>query len=58
MVAYSDKDFIVYVDVSKEGLGGVLTQEGHAMFYESQKLKYQKQNYVTHKLELLILRGG
>jgi hypothetical protein len=26
MVANPDKDFIVCVDVSKEGLGGVLTQ--------------------------------
>jgi len=38
-VADPDKDFIVYVDASKEGLGGVLTQEGHAICYEYQKLK-------------------
>jgi hypothetical protein len=35
----SDKDFTVYVDVSKEGLDGVLTQEEHAISYESLKLK-------------------
>jgi hypothetical protein len=34
-----DKDFTVCVDASKEGLGGVLTQEGHVIYYESQKLK-------------------
>jgi hypothetical protein len=34
-----DKDFIVCVDASKDGLGGVLTQEGHMICYESQKLK-------------------
>jgi hypothetical protein len=34
-----DKDFIVCVDASKEGLGGVLTQEGHIICYESRKLK-------------------
>ena len=34
-VAYPEKDFTVYVDTSKEGLGGVLTQEGHIIFYES-----------------------
>jgi hypothetical protein len=28
MVENPDKDFIVCVDVSKEGLGGVLTQPG------------------------------
>ena len=31
-----DKEFIVCVDASKEGLGGVLTQEGHVICYESQ----------------------
>jgi hypothetical protein len=37
-----DKDFIVCVDASKEGLGGVLTQEGYIICYESQKLKEHK----------------
>ena len=34
-VAEPDKEFIVYMDASKEGLGGVLTQEGHAICDES-----------------------
>jgi hypothetical protein len=34
-VADTDKDFIVCVDASKEGIGGVLTQEGHVICYES-----------------------
>ena len=34
-----DKDFTVCVDASKEGLGSVLLQEGHVIYYESQKLK-------------------
>jgi hypothetical protein len=34
-----DKYFTVCVDASKEGLGGVLTQEGHVICYESHKLK-------------------
>jgi hypothetical protein len=54
-VADLDKDFIVYVDVSKEGLGGVLTQEGHVIFYESQKLKEHERKYVTHDLELVVV---
>ena len=29
------KDFVVCTDASKEGLGGVLTQEGHVIYYES-----------------------
>jgi hypothetical protein len=47
-----DKDFTICVDVSKEGLGGVLTQEGHTFCYESRKLKEHEKNYVTHDLEL------
>ena len=51
-VADPDKDFTVCVDASKEGLGGVLTQEGNVICYESQKLKEHERNYVTHDLEL------
>jgi hypothetical protein len=34
-----DKDFTVYVNASKEGLGGFLNKEGHVICYESHKLK-------------------
>jgi hypothetical protein len=54
-VADPNKDFTVCMDVSKEGLGGVLTQEGHVIYYESRKLKEHEQNYVTHDLELAIV---
>jgi hypothetical protein len=54
-VADPDKDFTVYVDVSKEGLGCVLTQEGHIICYESQKLMENERNYVTHDLELVAI---
>ena len=47
-----DGDFIVGTDASKEGLGGVLLQNYHAIFYESQKLKEHEQNYPMHDLEL------
>ena len=48
-----DKDFVVCIDACNEGLGGVLTQEDHAIAYESRKLK-------NHKKELcnLWLRVG
>jgi hypothetical protein len=49
------KDFTFYVDVSKEGLGGLLMQDGHIIYYESRKLKEHEQNYVTHNLELAIV---
>ena len=51
-VAEPNKDFTVCVDTSKEGLGVVLTQEGHVICYESRKLKEHERNYVTHDLEL------
>jgi hypothetical protein len=51
-VADPDKDFTVCVNASKEELGGVLTQEGHVICYESRNLKEHKRNYVTHDLEL------
>jgi hypothetical protein len=54
-VADPDKDLTIYVDVSKDGLGGVLTQEGHVICYESWKLKEHEQNYVTHDLELAVV---
>ena len=46
------KDYTVCIYVSKEGLGGVLSQERYAVCYESCKLKDHEQNYVVHDLEL------
>ena len=48
-----EKDFTICVDTSKEGLGGVLTQKGHVICYESWKLKEHEWNYGTHDLELV-----
>jgi hypothetical protein len=36
-----------------QGIGGVLTQNGHVIFYESLKLKEHKRNYSTHDIELV-----
>jgi hypothetical protein len=44
------KHLTVCVDVSNEGLGVVLTQEGHVICYESWKLKEHEKNYVTRDL--------
>jgi hypothetical protein len=54
-VADLDKDFTICVDASKEGLDGVLTQEGIVICYESQKLKEHERNYMTHDLDLAAL---
>ena len=51
-VADPYKDYTVCTDASKEGLGGVLSQEGHVVCYESCKLKDHEQNYVVHDFEL------
>jgi hypothetical protein len=51
-IAYPNKDFLVCTDACKEGLGGVLTQEGHVICYESKKLNEHEVNYVTHDMEL------
>jgi hypothetical protein len=47
-----DKDYVACTDVCKEGLGGVLSQEGFVICYESQNLKEHEKNYATHDLEL------
>jgi hypothetical protein len=46
------KDYVVCIDACKEGLGGVLSQEGFVVCYEYRKLKEHEKNYATHDLEL------
>ncbi|XP_073041882.1 uncharacterized protein [Primulina eburnea] len=46
------KNFTVYSDASKGGLGCVLMQEGHVIAYASRQLKPYEHNYPTHDLEL------
>jgi hypothetical protein len=49
------KDFLVCTYACKEGLSGVLMQEGKVIFYESQKLNEHDKKYVTHYLELAVI---
>jgi hypothetical protein len=51
-IADPDNDFLVCKDACKEGLGGVLMQEGRVIFYASRKLNEHEINYVTHDIEL------
>ncbi|XP_073033805.1 uncharacterized protein [Primulina eburnea] len=46
------KNFTIYSDASKGGLGCVLMQEGQVIAYASLQLKPYEQNYPTHDLEL------
>jgi hypothetical protein len=51
-IADPNEDFIVCTDACNEGLGGVLSQDGFVICYESRKLKEHERNYATHDLEL------
>jgi hypothetical protein len=43
------------MDACKEGLCGVLTQNGRVISYESKKLKENEMNYSKHGLELVAI---
>jgi hypothetical protein len=51
-ISNPNENFVVCAYVCKEGLGGVLTQNGHVIGYESKKLKEHERNYATHDLEI------
>jgi len=46
------KEYTLYSDTLKNGLGCVLMQEDKVVAYASQQLKLYEQNYSTHDLEL------
>ncbi|GMJ04800.1 hypothetical protein HRI_004149200 [Hibiscus trionum] len=48
----SGKDFTVYSDASRSGLGCVLMQDGKVIAYASRQLRPHECNYPTHDLEL------
>ena len=50
-----NKDFVICIDACNNGLGGVLTQEGHIIVYDYEKLKFHKKNYATYDLELAVM---
>ncbi|KAK1606927.1 hypothetical protein QYE76_030600 [Lolium multiflorum] len=47
-----EKEFQVYCDASRQGLGSVLMQEGKVAAYASRQLKKHEVNYPTHDIEL------
>jgi hypothetical protein len=47
-----EKEFQVYCDASRQGLGSVLMQGGKVAAYASRQLKKHELNYPTHDLEL------
>jgi hypothetical protein len=51
-IADPNENFMVCTDACKEGLGGVLSQNGLVVCFESRKLKEHERLYATHDLEL------
>jgi hypothetical protein len=47
-----EKLFYIYCDVSGQGLGCVLMQDGHVVAYASRQLRKHEAHYLTHDLEL------
>jgi hypothetical protein len=50
----ASKDFVVYYDASRQGLGCVLMQRGKVVAYASWQLQKHEENYPTHDLELVV----
>src|ERR1041385_8614780 len=48
----TQKDFVVYCDASRQGLGCVLMQERKVIAYGSHQLRAHEDKYPTHDLEL------
>ena len=51
----SGRDYTIYSDASRIGLGCVLMQDGKVLAYSSRQLKPHGQNYPTHDLELVAI---
>jgi hypothetical protein len=47
-----EKDFTVCTDVSKQGLGAMLMQDGGVIAYAYRKLKQHEELYTTYDLDL------
>src|SRR4051812_7649258 len=48
----TQKDFVIYCDASRQGLGCVLMQERKVIAYGSRQLRTHEDKYPTHDLEL------
>ena len=49
------KEYTMYSDASRNGLGCVLMQDGKVVAYALRQLKPHEQNYPTHDLELVVV---
>ena len=51
----SGREYTMYSDASRIGLGCVSMQDGKVVAYASRQLKLHEQNYPTHDLELAVV---
>ena len=51
-IADLDESFVVCTNACKQGIDGLLTQNGDVINYESRKGKEHKHNYAIHDLDL------
>src|SRR3954463_12435497 len=49
------RDFEIYCDASRQGLGCILMQDRHVVAYASRQLCPHEENYPTHDLELAVV---
>src|SRR3954471_18075233 len=49
------RDFDIYCDASRQGLGCILMQDRHLVAYASRQLRPHEENYPTHDLELAVV---
>jgi hypothetical protein len=54
-IPYPDEDLMVCTNACKEGHGGVLSQNGFVVCFESTKLTEHERIYATHDLELVAI---
>jgi hypothetical protein len=50
-----EKSFSIYCDVSGQGPGCVLMQNGHVVEYASRQLRKHEAHYLTHDLQLAVI---
>jgi hypothetical protein len=50
-----EKPFLIFCDVSDQGLGCVLMQDGPMVVYASQQSGTHEEHYLIHDLELAVV---
>ena len=51
ILPYGTKDFVIFYDASRVGLGCLIMQHGKFIVYASRNLESHEKNYSSHDLE-------